>query len=158
MEWKPREKIALDLEGGVEHRTFDTGSSNKPVVEAKIAWTPVAGTQLSMGGYRRTEASAYFAGENYDVSGLSAGVSQRLGKQWSALMEVGVENASYSRVSGSGPANRRDRIVFLRPSLRYQINDDCQLEWFYRYERDNSNQSGFGYGNHTVGIRFGYQF
>lgn len=158
MEWKPREKIAVDLEAGAEHRTFALGSSTKPVVEAKVAWTPAAGTQFSLGGYHRTEVSAYFAGQNYDVSGVSAGVSQRLGKRWTALMEGGLENASYWRFSGTGTADRRDRIVFLRPSVRYQINDDCQLEWFYRYECDNSNQAGFGYGDHTVGVRLGYQF
>lgn len=158
MEWKPREKIALDLEAGVEHRTYDSGSSTKPVVEAKIGWTPRPGTEISLSGYRRTEASAFSVGQNYDTTGASIGISQKIGQKWSARVESGLENASYSQVSGTGTANRRDRIIFIRPSVRYQMTDDSQLEWFYRYERNQSNQSGFGFDNHIFGLQFGYQF
>lgn len=158
MEWKPREKISVDLEAGVEHRTFDAGSSTKPVINAKVGWTPRPGTEISLSGFRRTEASSVYSGQNYDVTGASIGLSQKIGQKWSARLEGGLENASYSRVSGTGAANRRDRIVFIRPSVRYQITDDSEVEWFYRYEKNQSNQSGFGYDNHIIGIQFGYQF
>ncbi len=158
MEWKPREKIAIDLEAGAEHRTFDAGSSTSPVINAKIGWTPRPGTEISLSGYRRTEASSVYAGQNYDVTGASIGLSQKIGEKWTARVEGGLENASYSRVSGSGAANRRDRIVFIQPSVRYQMTEDSQVEWFYRYEKNQSNQSGFGYDNHLIGIQFGYQF
>ena len=158
MVWKPREKIAIDLEAGGEHRTFDNGSSTKPVFEAKIGWTPQPGTEISLSGFRRTEASSFSTGQNYDVTGAAIGLSQKIGNRWTARFEGGLENASYYRVSGSGSASRRDRILFARPSVRYQISDDSQVELFYRYERDQSSQSGFGYDNHIVGIQFGYQF
>jgi hypothetical protein len=158
MEWKPREKISVDLEAGAEHRTFDNGSSTKPVVEAKVGWTPRPGTEVSLTGFHRTEASSFFAGQNYDVTGAAVGLSQKIGGKWSASIEGGLENASYSRVSGTGVANRRDRILFVRPSVRYQVSEDAKVEWFYRYERNQSNQSGFGYDNHIIGVQFGYQF
>jgi len=158
MEWKPREKIAIDLEAGAEHRSFDNGSSTKPVVEAKIGWTPRPGTEISLSGFNRTEASSFFAGQNYDVAGASVGLSQGIGGKWTARVEAGLENASYTRVSGAGAANRHDRILFIRPSVRYQVTADAQVEWFYRYERNQSNQSGFGYDNHIIGLQFGYQF
>ena len=92
------------------------------------------------------------------MTGAAIGLSQKIGDRWTARFEGGLENASYYRVSGSGSASRRDRILFARPSVRYQISDDSQVELFYRYERDQSSQSGFGYDNHIVGIQFGYQF
>lgn len=158
MEWKPREKLSVDLEAGAEHRSFDNGSSTKPVIEAKVTWTPRPGTEVSLGGYERTEASSFFAGQNYDVTGASVGLSQKIGEKWSARIEGGMEHASYSRVSGTGPANRKDRILFLRPSLRCQTSENSQIEWFYRYERNQSNQTGFGYDNHIIGLQFGYEF
>ncbi|MGC4014560.1 MAG: outer membrane beta-barrel protein [Luteolibacter sp.] len=61
-------------------------------------------------------------------------------------------------MSGPGFANRRDNIVFIRPSVRYQVNDNLQIEGYYRFERDDSNQTGFGYDNHSVGVQVGYKF
>jgi hypothetical protein len=158
MEWKPREKITVDLEAGAEHRRFDAGSSTKPIINARVGWAPRPGTEISLSGYRRTEASSIVAGQNFDVSGASIGVSQKIGEKWTARLEGGLENASYSRVSGTGVANRRDRIVFIQPSVRYQMTDDSQVEWFYRYEKNQSSQQTFGYDNHLIGIQFGYQF
>jgi hypothetical protein len=158
LEWKPREKIAFDLEAGAEHRRFALGSSTTPVIEAKARWQPRERTQVFLGGYRRTEVSSFFPGQNYDLTGVSAGIEQRMGEKWIGRLEGGVENASYSRVSGAGPANREDRIVFIRPSVRYEISDDFEVEWFYRYETNDSNQPGFGYDNNTIGVRIGYQF
>jgi hypothetical protein len=158
MEWKPREKITVDLEAGAEHRRFDAGSSTKPIINARVGWVPRPGTEISLSGYRRTEASSIFAGQNFDVSGASIGVSQKIAEKWTARLEGGLENASYSRVSGAGVANRRDRIVFIQPSVRYQMTDDSQVEWFYRYEKNQSSQQTFGYDNHLIGIQFGYQF
>ena len=158
MQWKPREKIAFDLEAGAEHRKFDNGSSTNPVVEAKATWTPRPGTEIFVGGYRRTEASASLVGQNYDVTGASAGISQKFGQKWTGKLETGIENATYTRVSGAGIANRRDKILFVRPSVGYQLNENLLLEGFYRFERNDSNQTGLGYEDNTVGLRLGYQF
>ncbi|BCU75553.1 hypothetical protein llg_02680 [Luteolibacter sp. LG18] len=158
LEWQPREKISFNVEAGAEHREFDAGSSTSPVIEAKVAWKPREGTEIFVGGYRRTEASAYLPGQNYDLTGASLGVSQRLGEKWSARLEGGLEKADYKRVSGTGTANRRDDIVFIRPSVRFQVNENMEVEGFYRFERDESSQAGFGYDNHSVGIQVGYKF
>ncbi|MFD0892162.1 outer membrane beta-barrel protein [Luteolibacter ambystomatis] len=157
-EWQPREKISFNIEAGAEHRRYDAGSSTSPVFEAKVAWRPRMGTEIFAGGYRRTEASAYYPGQNYDLTGASVGLDQRLGEKWSARLEGGIENADYKQVSGPGFANRRDNIVFIRPSLRYQMNENVQIEGYYRFERDDSNQRGFGYDNHSVGVQVGYKF
>ncbi|MGC4014559.1 MAG: hypothetical protein QM755_08615 [Luteolibacter sp.] len=92
-EWQPREKITFNIEAGAEHRDYDAGSSTSPVFEAKVAWRPRMGTEIFAGGYRRTEASAYYAGQNYDLTGASMGINQRLGEKWSARLEGGIENA-----------------------------------------------------------------
>lgn len=158
IEWKPREKIALDVELGAEHRTFDSGSDTTPVVEARIGWTPKEGTEVYLNGYRREQASAYLPGQNYTQGGVALGVVQRLGEKWSARLEGGVERAEYSRVSGTGAAGREDKIHFIRPALEYRFTDDFSMGLFYRYSENRSNNRAFGYENHSAGIEMGYRF
>lgn len=158
IEWMPREKIALDVEAGAEHRSFDSGSDVSPFVLARVAWLPREGTGFHLTGFIREEASAYHAGQNYTLGGVSAGVSQRLGGKWTGRFDAGWERASYSRVSGAGASGREDTIHFLRPSLEYRFTDHFQMGLFYRYSRSRSNQPGFGYESHSTGVQLGYEF
>lgn len=158
MAWQPREKILCNFGVGVEHRDYDLGSRTKPVFDARIAWQPRQETEFYLAGFLREEASGYFDGQNYRLANATIGVSQTLAKGWSASLEAGVETASYLRVSGSGQADRSDRILFLGSTLNYSINDDLRIGIFYRHSRNNSNRGDFDYSGHQSGINLEYQF
>jgi hypothetical protein len=158
IEWSPTRKISVDVEAGFEHRSFDNGSDTTPVVEARVGWQPREGTELYLSGYRREEASAFLPGQNYTQGGVALGISQRLGGKWTGKLETGLERAEYSRVSGTGPAGRVDRIRFIRPSLEYRFTDDFSMGLYYRYSENRSNNPAFGYENHSGGVEMGYQF
>ena len=158
IEWNPTEKIAVDLEAGAEHRSFDNGSDTTPVVEARVGWKPRENTELYLTGYRRERASAFLPGQNYTQSGAALGISQRLGEKWVARLEGGLERASYTQVSGAGAAGRVDKIHFIRPALEYRFTDDFSMGFFYRYSENRSNRAAFGYENHTAGAEVGYRF
>jgi hypothetical protein len=158
IEWNPTRKISVDVEAGFEHRSFDNGSDTTPVVEARVGWQPREGTEIYLKGYRREEASAFLAGQNYTQGGVALGISQRLGGKWTGKLEAGLERAEYSRVSGTGPAGRVDRIRFIRPSLEYRFTDDFSMGLYYRYSENRSNNPAFGYENHSAGVEMGYQF
>lgn len=158
LEWKPREKITVDLEAGAEHRTFDSGSDTTPVVEARVAWLPREGTEVYVTGYRREEASAFFPGQNYSRTGGALGLSQRLGDKWTGRIETGLERTSYERVSGTGASGREDRILFITPSLEYQLTEHLRSGIFFRYSKDRSNDEGFGYQAKVVGLQLRYEF
>jgi hypothetical protein len=158
IEWHPREKIAVDLEVGGEYRSFDNGSDTTPVVEGRIGWKPKEGTEVYLTGYRREQASAFLPGQNYTQTGAALGISQRLGGQWTARLEGGVERANYSVVSGTGAAGRVDRIHFIRPALEYRVTDDFSMGLFYRYSENNSNRAGLGHESHSTGVEMGYRF
>ena len=158
LEWMPTQKIAVDLELGGEHRSFDNGSDTSPVVEARVGWTPKEGTELYLNSYRREQASAYTPGQNYTQSGAALGIVQRLGEKWSARLEGGLEHASYTQVSGTAPAGREDKIRFIRPALEYRVTDDFSMGLFYRYSENSSNRPGLGYDSHTTGVEMGYRF
>lgn len=158
IEWNPTRKIAIDVEAGMENRSFDKGSDSTPVVEARVGWTPREGTELYLAGNRRVLASAFLPGENFTQSGVELGIVQRLGGKWTGRVEGGLERAAYSRVSGSGPSGRVDRIHFIRPSVEYRFTDDFSMGLFYRYSENRSNQEVFGFKSHSSGVEMGYRF
>ena len=158
IEWNPTRKTRIDIEAGFEHRRFDNGSDTTPVVEARFGWEPREGTELYFGGYRREQASAFLPGQNFTQGGIVLGMSQRLGGKWTGKLEGGLERAEYSRVSGTGPAGRVDRIRFIRPSLEYRFTDDFSMGLYYRYSQNRSNNPAFGYESHSGGVEMGYQF
>lgn len=158
LNWQPRAKVRIDLNAGAEHRDTDNGSQVNPVLDGRIDWTPREGTALYFTAYQREEASAFFSGQNYSVKGVTAGVSQRLGGNWTARLEGGRESSSYSRVSGSGSSGRNDRIWFVRPALEYRISENSNLALYYRVSEDRSNNASFGYDQHVAGVELNYQF
>ena len=158
IDWQPREKIHVKLEAGAERRTTQNGSEVNPVVEGRIDWTPRQGTSVYVTGYQRQEASAFYAGRNYNVKGVTAGIARRLGGKWTARLEAGRESAAYKQVSGSGTGGRKDKIWFVRPALEYRITDEFDIALFYRVSDNSSSDSSFGYDQRIAGIELNYKF
>lgn len=156
--WQPREKIRISLEAGAEHRKAEDGTEVNPVIEFRADWTPRQGTALYLVGYQRQEASAYYAGQDYNVIGATAGVSRRIVGNWTARLEAGLEKVTYSRVSGTGASGRKDRIWFVRPALEYRFTEALDLALFYRMSDDSSTAAGFGYRQQLAGIELIYKF
>lgn len=156
--WQPREKIRINLEAGAEHRETENTTNVNPVLEGKIAWTPSQGTELYVTAFQREEASAFYSGQNYNVKGAAAGISQRLGDKWTARLEGGRETSSYSLVAGSGISGRKDKMWFIRPALEYRVNDRFNISLFYRVSDNSSSSSDFGYDEKTGGIEMNYKF
>lgn len=158
IEWQPREKIRIELEAGAEKRKYANGSSVTPVVEGRIEWKASEKTNFFLNAYRRETASAYSAGQNYRLTGASAGVSQRIGEKWTAHLEAGAERAAYRQVEGPGGDTGTDKLWFIRPSLEYRLTEELGLEVFYRISSNTSNRAGFGYDQQTAGILLDYKF
>lgn len=156
--WQPREKIRVDLEAGAEHRDADNGTSVNPVLEGRIEWKPRKETEIYVTAYMRQEASSFYAGQNYQVNGATAGVSQRLGGKWSAILEGGFEKNTYEAVSGNGPDGREDRIWFVRPALVYRIGGESDLSFFYRVSDNDSSEEAFGYEQQMIGLELNHKF
>ena len=158
MNWQPREKLRFDLTAGVDHRSFDSGSSTTPLLAATGTWTPREGTELSLQAYSRVESSAFLPGENYTLTGFSAALSQRLGRRWTATLEGGLEQADYNDTSGEGSSGRQDTIAFVRPGMAYRFNDTLSMLLFLSLEQNDSNLAEFGYENIRAGVQLDYAF
>jgi hypothetical protein len=158
MAWMPREKIRLAIRAGAEHRTTDNGTSWNPLLDGRIDWTPRRGTEIYLAGYMRQEASSFYAGQNYQVNGVTAGASQRLGDHWTAKLDAGYERNHYEVVSGSGSTGRRDDIWFLRPAFVRTIGEKSDLSIFYRISDNNSTDPSFGYKQQLIGVEYNHKF
>lgn len=156
--WQPREKIALKLVAGAEHRNTDNGNTVNPVLEGRFDWAPRQDTRIFITAYMREEASAFYAGQNYSVKGVTAGVSQRLGGQWTIELEGGYESNAYEVVSGNGTGGRDDSIWFVRPALVRRLGEESDLAFFYRISDNDSNDPSFGYEQQMLGIELNHKF
>lgn len=158
MIWQPREKLRFDLSGGLDHRSFEAGSSTNPLIAATGTWTPREGTELSLRAYSRVESSAFQPGENYTLTGISAALNQRIGCGWTGTIEGGVEQADYSGTAGESSSGRKDIITFVRPGLAYRFSDTLSMLFFLSLEQNDSNLPTLGYDNLRGGIRLDYVF
>lgn len=158
IDWQPREKISVKLEGGAEMRKFDGGSKTNPVVKAQIEWMPRQETKLFLNAYQRNEVSALNSGQVYNVKGVSAGISQRLGSKWTFKLETGYEKSDYLEVKSTGAPSRNDEMWFISPSLTYRFSDFCDLSMFHRTSDNSSSDNSLGYDEALTGMELNYQF
>lgn len=156
--WRPRSKVSVSLEGGVEYRNYEVGSGIEPFLAARVDWTPRAKTALYLEAYRREEASAALEGENFNITGIRAGINQRLINGWSAGFEVGRETANYFGIAGLPESGRNDTLMFVRPSLRYAFGEESELVFLYQWSQNDSSDPEFGYDNHQLGVSMSYRF
>lgn len=158
IDWQPREKISVKFEGGAEMRRFEGGTKTNPVVKARIEWLPREETKLFLTAYQRNEVSALNQGQVFNVKGVTAGISQRLGSKWTAKLETGFEKASYLAVQSNGFPSRNDEAWFINPSLIYLISDECEISLFHRTSSNTSSDQNFGFDDALTGLELNYQF
>lgn len=158
IEWQPREKIRVELAAGAEKRKYASGSDVTPVVEGRIQWQPSEKTDLYLTAYRRETASAFSVGQNYRLTGATAGISQKIGDKWIARLEAGAERADYRYVDGSGGDAGSDDLWFVRPSIEYRFTEQLGLEIFCRFSSNESSREGLGYDQQSAGVSLEYKF
>lgn len=157
-DWQPREKIRVKIDAGAEFRDSGNTTTVNPVLNARIAWTPRQGTEVRLTAYQRQSVSALNQGQIYELKGLSAGFSQRLGGNWTARLDGGFEVASYITSESADTPSRTDDIWFVRPALNYQFSDALDFSVFYQASDNNSTDPDFGYDAATTGVELNYKF
>lgn len=157
--WSPREKIRVQLQGGVEQRETSSGQSRtSPVVDLRVDWKPRERTSFYLNAYAREESSVFYRGQNYLVRGASAGVTQALGEKWSAGLEAGIESNAYRAVDGGGGSAREDRLFFLKPSLTRKFSDNTDFSIYYRLSSNSSTDKNLSYDNNILGVELNHKF
>lgn len=156
--WSPREKIRLGMKGGLEERKASAGSRTGPVLDLRVDWRPRERTGFFLRGYMRDEASVFYRGQNYQVRGISGGVTQQIGEKWTGGLEAGVEGNSYRSVDGGDDFDREDRFLYVRPTLSRKLSDDAELSFFYRYSTNSSTGGNLSYDANLFGVELNHRF
>lgn len=156
--WQPREKIRVSIDAGAEFRKADSTSTSNPVLNARVDWEPLDGSRFFITAFQRQEVSALNEGQIYQVKGFAAGLSQRLGGNWTARLDGGYETASYIYDASSGASSREDRIWFVRPALNYQFTDELDGSLFFQASDNHSTDPSFGYDAASTGLELNYKF
>ncbi|MGL4401229.1 MAG: hypothetical protein ACRCXD_15270 [Luteolibacter sp.] len=158
LNWQPREKISFKINAGAELRKANGSSTTNPVVDARVDWTPREGSRFFLTAYQRQEVSALNEGQIYEVKGITAGLSQRLGGNWAFRLDGGYEVADYLSDSTTGASSREDTIWFVRPSLNYQFSNQLDCAIFVEASDNDSTDADFGYEATLTGVELNYNF
>ena len=154
-------KVSLNASGGVEFRQFENstrGDYISPVFQIDATYQPFDGTSISLDVNRRTLNSAVFAGQDFESTNISVGVSQRLLQRIFLGLSVGYENSDYFSVFSGVSATRRDNYYFVEPAIDIGITRFWAIGAYYLHRQNDSSLDSFGFYNNQVGLRTTLRF
>lgn len=145
---------------GVEVRETDgvSGADVTPIFDLTITYAPLNDTSLSLSASRRVDTSAVLTGENFDTTGFTLTVSQRLFQRLSASLSLGYTHSTYVD-SGNGVAiNRTDDYYFVQPNLDYALRDNLSVGLFYVRRQNSSSLLGNAFSDNQIGAHISFSF
>ena len=145
------EKLEAEFRGGVEFRQSDgpVGDRTSPIFDLRAVWTPAAGTQVALEGFRRVEASAARPDQDYTLTGAALTFRQALRGGLHFAVEGGYHHARYI-----GDA-RTDRYFFVRPGLFYNFAAWGNAGIAYERRRNESNRERSEFENNQTTFEIG---
>lgn len=153
------DKLALEVEGGMEHRRFTQArqrSRDNPVLRGGLRYTPFETTVVAVGASREVTTS-YFADQFVENRRLGLDVSQRLLGHFTLALGWAWQKSRY--ISTAMLADGRDdesRAVNAR--LQTTLFRRLTAGVLYQRTRNASNEPGFGFRSNQVGLELGLRF
>jgi hypothetical protein len=157
--WQPTSLISGELAVGVDIKRFDTlkgEDSTDLVYELNMDYTPQKRTRITLRSSREIPDSSFAGIQSLIETSFNLDLSQGLGKKFTLLMGVGLDNSDYRRSSVDATSDgnvktRVDNTVFGTTALVYDIQKWLDARARYTYEENISNFDGNDFLNH-IGI------
>jgi hypothetical protein len=148
-------KLTLSAGGGWEFRQLGgaDGEQDRPVFNVGATLFPADGTRISLEATRRTFSSALEAATNYTATMLTLSVRQRLQQRIFATFVGGYEDAKYDSISADTTISRHDRYFFARPGVSVFINQQANVELYYQFRNNASNDNTVSFQNNIFGVQ-----
>lgn len=143
MDWEPYEK--LHIEGAVGAHFLQTSSAGDSVLPSgRIGFNYEVGPKTSVHAsvYAKAQNSPSLAGQYFQSTGFTFGAQQQLGTKTTIGGDLGYDFAEYGSYTAGTASTRRDRVVFVRPWMKYSLSRRLTLELFYQHTTNTS--SGIG--------------
>ena len=158
--WKPTNKVSLSVQGGGEHRQFESGgigAMNSPVYGATLQYQPVETTTLTLGANRDVSPS-YFAGQVTRSTGWSAGFQQRLLQEFYFNANYERGTTSYAATQNNVDSGREDRNYEVTARLSTTLLRRGTVAILYQLSHNSSNTALYGFSSRQIGLELGYRF
>lgn len=157
--WKPTSLISGELAVGVDMKRFDNfkgEDSTDLVYQFDVDYTPQKRTRISMHSSREVPDSSFAGIQSLIATSFDLDVSQGLGKKFTLLVGVGLDNSDYRRsapdnISDGRVKTRVDNTVYGTTALVYEIQKWLNARARYTYEENISNFDGSDFLNH-IGV------
>jgi DUF2075 family protein len=158
--WKATDKIAFNVQGGVERRksrAIDAKVLTNPILNAAVLYQLTGTTSFSLSASREVAVS-YFANDITVSTAWHAAVQQRLLGKLQLGVGAGQQKTSYVSVINSLPAGRNTRYDSFDVSLGTTVLRRGNASVFYQISRNSSNIGAYRFSSHQIGLQFGYRF
>ncbi len=156
-DWRVTEKFVLAAWGGADFRRTGAEQETTGVFGVEFGGRVRAGTGLRLSLQRGIEASALQQSESFVRTVFVVGVDQRLGRRFTALLDVGFEINDYA-TDGEEAVERADESWFVRPGIRYQFRENLSAEIYYAYRENASSIDLFDFKKNQIGASMRYDF
>jgi hypothetical protein len=158
MKWTPTSLITSEIAVGFDSKRFEIfeGEDSLDLVyQLDVTYTPVKRTRITLHAGREIPDSSFAGIQSLILSTFRLGLSQQLGKKFTLLVDLSLDNSDYRRSSldSSSPGGltktRVDNTVYGSTALVYQIQKWLDAKARYQYEENISNFNSSDYINHT---------
>jgi len=165
--WRATDKISFQLSGGLYDQQYLSGGASSlvtPIFGATIQYQPFDQTELSVGGSRTVNASA-FQSEVVENTAITAALNQRLFGKLHLDLSGSYGTTTYAAAAAGSSTSREDDLFSLSARLSCSLFKRGTVSVFYTYTDNSSSQSGFaaagsayGFASSQVGIEIGYRY
>jgi hypothetical protein len=160
--YQPGLKLTLRALGGMEFRQFNDGASahQTPVGDLGIVYvtSQSESTRLSLDGFRRVDSSPSTPGLNYVSTGVIFRVTQRFFRDLYLDTDAGYQHADYYPAANVSGAERKDNYYYVRPRIRYNVNDWGSVSLYYYWRTNDSSVADRSYENQHLGVELALGF
>jgi hypothetical protein len=159
LKWEPTSLISGEVAVGVDVKRFNTfkgEDSENLVYQLAVNYRPVKRSRIVLRSNREVIDSSFGTIQSYILSSLSLGISQKLGKKFTLLVDLSGDHLDYRRssvdtVNGGKVKTRIDKTLAGSTALVYEIQKWLDARASYKYEENFSNFDSNDFLNH-VGI------
>jgi|GEM_PF-2126884 len=151
--WTITSRMSLNATVGGEYREFEGGEEfAEPVGDIGVSYSLTDKSSLRVSAYRRATHSIGLANSMFYATGIALTANVKATDKLSLSLTTGFENAVYENTAGAGGIDREDDFLFIRPSVSYIISKNWNVNLFYQYSQNESNQINSGFDHNQVGI------
>lgn len=153
-------KFSYNISGGAEIREFsgsDSPSNVSPIIAAVLTYQVLDRTSLFV-GYDHSVSTSYFSEQFTENSSFHGGATQIFSPKWSSSVTGGFRTSSYLNTQDASQKSREDDSIFAACSLSWRATLKLRTTLSYSYRSNSSDQSGYEFDSHQIGLRISYAF